>query len=144
MGVELFQLLIVSRFLNSIWSELITLKKGMAEALLSSLLTVILGNLNSQVLQEFGTASGLKTEIGSLKSTFTTIQAVLQDAEAKQWKSEAVRNWLRKLKPAAYNADNILDKISIEALIRKVNRERGVKHRVSDFFSLRNSLVFMK
>ncbi|KAL4614017.1 hypothetical protein ACB092_07G025000 [Castanea dentata] len=78
----------------------------MAAVLLSSLVSSIMRSLNTLALKEFGIAWGLGTELNKLESTLSTIQAALQDAEEKQWNSEAVRNWLRKLKDAAYDADN--------------------------------------
>ncbi|XP_047974550.1 putative disease resistance protein RGA3 [Salvia hispanica] len=43
-----------------------------------------------------------------LCSTFTTIQAVLED-EDKQIESKSIRNWLQKLTTLAYEIDDILD-----------------------------------
>ncbi|KAM3693929.1 hypothetical protein ACJW31_07G022100 [Castanea mollissima] len=114
----------------------------MAAVLLSSLVSSIVRSLNTLALKEFGIAWGLGTELNKLESTLSTIQAVLQDAEEKQWNSEAVRNWLRKLKDAAYDADNVVDEFATEALMRKVEREKGALTQVSSFFSLRNRLIF--
>ncbi|KAF7143911.1 hypothetical protein RHSIM_Rhsim05G0052600 [Rhododendron simsii] len=114
----------------------------MADVLLSSLLQAIFTNLTSLALQEFGITWGLKTELKNLESTLSTIQAVLVDAEAKQWTSETVKNWLRKLKDSTYDADNVLDEFATEALKRKLDSQRGAVHRVSSFFSLRNRLIF--
>ncbi|XP_050263012.1 putative disease resistance protein RGA3 [Quercus robur] len=114
----------------------------MADVLLSALMSSMVRTLNARALQEFGVAWGLSTELEKLESTLSTIQAVLQDAEEKQWKSEAIGNWLRKLKDGAYDADDVLDEFATEALRRKVEREKGVKSQVSIFFSLRNRLIF--
>ena len=110
----------------------------MADILLSALVSSMVGNLNNSALQELGVALGLRAELDNLESTLSTIQAVLQDAEEKQWKSEAIRNWLRKLKEGAYDADDILDEFATEALIQKAEKEKGVKCQVSSFFSLQN------
>ncbi|KAK9034952.1 hypothetical protein V6N11_077004 [Hibiscus sabdariffa] len=87
----------------------------MADVLVSSLVKTIFGTLNSLALREYEIASNLETELQNLESTLTTIQAVLQDAEQKQWKNEAVKNWLRKLKDVAYDADDILDEFAAKA-----------------------------
>ncbi|CAL5422961.1 unnamed protein product [Camellia sinensis] len=116
--------------------------RSMADLLISPLVTSILKTLNSLVLKEFGTAWGLKTELEKLESTLSTIQAVLQDAETKRGKSEALKNWLRKLNDAAYDADNLVDEFMIEAQRRRMDSERGIKPQVSAFFSLRNRLIF--
>ncbi|OMO73332.1 hypothetical protein COLO4_27156 [Corchorus olitorius] len=86
----------------------------MADALLSAVVNTILDNINSLWIQEFGITGGLKTELESLQSTLTTIQAVLLDAEEKQWTSEAIKNWLRKLKDTAYDVDDILDEFATQ------------------------------
>ncbi|XP_028065745.1 putative disease resistance protein RGA3 [Camellia sinensis] len=114
----------------------------MADLLISPLVTSILKTLNSLVLKEFGISWGLKTELENLESTLSTIQAVLQDAETKRGKSEALKNWHRKLNDAAYDADNLVDEFMIEAQRRRMDSERGIKPQVSAFFSLRNRLIF--
>ncbi|KAF3968634.1 hypothetical protein CMV_007498 [Castanea mollissima] len=96
----------------------------MADLLLSALVSTVVGNLNTSALQEFGVAWGLGAELDKLKSTMSTIQSVLQDAEEKQWNSKAITDWLRKLKDVAYHADNVLDEFATEALMRKVEREK--------------------
>ncbi|KAL4279652.1 hypothetical protein GQ457_03G003650 [Hibiscus cannabinus] len=106
----------------------------MADALVSALASTILNNLDSLFREEVGLAGSLKTELESLQRTFTTIQAVLHDAEQKQWKSEAIKIWLRNLQQAAYDLEDVLDDFQSQA------RERGSK--VSIFFSLQNPLLF--
>ncbi|XP_039054511.1 putative disease resistance protein RGA1 [Hibiscus syriacus] len=112
----------------------------MADVFVSSLVKTIFGTLNSLALHEYEIASNLETELQNLESTLTTIQAVLQDAEQKQWKSEAVKNWLRKLKDVAYDADDILDEFAAKAL--RWEARKNMSSKVSDFFSSKNSALF--
>jgi len=115
--------------------------QAMADAILSALASTIMGNLNSPILQELGLAGGLTTELESLKRTFRIIQAVLQDAEEKQWKSEPINLWLRDLKNAAYDVDDVLDDFAIEA--QRHQMQIDIKNRLRSFFSLgHNPLVF--
>ncbi|KAL3830671.1 hypothetical protein ACJIZ3_019473 [Penstemon smallii] len=116
----------------------------MADALVSALVKTVLGSLNSAAVQEIGLAWGLKNELNSLESILDTVHLVLQDAESKQRKNEALQNWLRKLKNAAYDAENLLDQIATEGLRRRVASERGklITHKLNSFASLRNPLVF--
>ena len=100
----------------------------MADAILSALASTIIGNLNSLILQELGLAGGLTTELENLKRTFRTIQAVLQDAEEKQWKNESIKVWLGNLKDAAYVVDDVLDEFAIEA--QWLPQQRYLKNRV--------------
>ncbi|XVE91610.1 hypothetical protein REPUB_Repub01dG0025000 [Reevesia pubescens] len=112
----------------------------MADALVSALANTILENLNSSFMKEIGLVWGLKTEFENLESTLTTIQAVLQDAEEKQWKSEAVKNWLGKLKHVVYNLEDVLEEFQTEAVRRTLHKD--VRTQVSTFFSLQNPLLF--
>ncbi|KAK9007743.1 hypothetical protein V6N11_074661 [Hibiscus sabdariffa] len=106
----------------------------MADALVSALVSTILNNLNSLFLEEVGLAGSLKTDLESLQRTFTTIQAVLHDAEQKQWKSDAIKIWLRNLQQAAYDLEDVLDDFQSQA--------RGSGSKVSTLFSLQNPLLF--
>ncbi|KAG5222851.1 disease resistance protein [Salix suchowensis] len=113
----------------------------MADAIVSALASTIMGNLNSSILQELGLAGGLETELENLKRTFRTIQAVLQDAEVKQWKDEAIKVWLGHLKDVAYDVDDLLDEFAIEAQWQQ--QRRGLKNQLRSFFSIsHNPLVF--
>ncbi|XP_049376706.1 putative disease resistance protein RGA1 isoform X2 [Solanum stenotomum] len=95
----------------------------MAEAFLQ----VLLDNLTCFIQGELGLILGFKEEFEKLKSTFTTIQAVLEDAQKKQLKDKAIENWLQKLNSAAYEADDILDECKTEALIRQ-KKKYGCYH----------------
>uniref|UniRef100_A0A3Q7HQQ6 Uncharacterized protein n=1 Tax=Solanum lycopersicum TaxID=4081 RepID=A0A3Q7HQQ6_SOLLC len=83
----------------------------MAEAFLQ----ILLKNLTSFIQEELGLFFGFKNEFENLKSTFTTIQAVLEDAQEKQLKDKPLENWLQKLNIAAYEVDDILDECQTEA-----------------------------
>ncbi|XP_034895928.1 putative disease resistance protein RGA4 [Populus alba] len=113
----------------------------MADAIVSALASTIMGNLNSSILQEFGLAGSLETDLEHLERTFITTQAVLQDAEVKQWKDQAIKVWLRHLKDAAYDVDDLLDEFSFEAQWHQ--QRRDLKNWLRSFFSINhNPLVF--
>ncbi|KAJ6370969.1 hypothetical protein OIU77_001472 [Salix suchowensis] len=113
----------------------------MADAVPSALVSILLGNLNTLVLEELGLVFGLQTEFENLKRNLTRVQAVLKDAEEKQWKDEGIRIWLKDLKAAAYDADDVLDEFSIEAQRRR--QRRGLIDRLRSFSSLdQNPLLF--
>ncbi|KAL5993693.1 hypothetical protein ACLOJK_040946 [Asimina triloba] len=104
----------------------------MAEAIISPLLDVIFGNLASAATQELQMAWGVDEEIGNLKSSFSAIQAVLEDAEERQFESKAVQDWLQKLKHIAYDADDLVDDIATEAQLSKAaetGTEAGKKNK---------------
>jgi hypothetical protein len=113
----------------------------MADAIVSALASTIMGNLNSSILQELGLAGCLQTDLEHLERTFITTQAVLQDAEVKQWKDQTIKVWLRHLKDAAYDVDDLLDEFAIEAQWHQ--QRRDLKNRLRSFFSINhNPLVF--
>ena len=68
--------------------------------------------------------------------------AVLLDAEAKQHNNE-VKVWLKRLKDAMFDADDLLDDISTEALRREVmTRNNNKAKKVRIFFSKFNQLAY--
>ncbi|KAL3348407.1 hypothetical protein AABB24_021859 [Solanum stoloniferum] len=92
----------------------------MAEALLSALMEVLFQKTASQIFQKNGLLGSTKKEMLNLQSTLSTIQAVLQDAEDRQMKEKALKNWLVKLKDIVYEADDLLDEYMTELLRHKV------------------------
>nr|XP_034913262.1 putative disease resistance protein RGA3 [Populus alba] len=62
------------------------------------------------------------------------VQAVLQDAEEKQWKNKALEIWLKRLKDAAYDVDDVMDEFAIEAQRHRLQRDP--KNRLRSFFTL--------
>ncbi|KAL7090246.1 hypothetical protein ACP275_12G028500 [Erythranthe tilingii] len=114
----------------------------MADGVVSAVVETVLGVLSSSTLQEISLYLGLTDDLNNLESTFSTIQLVLKDAEIKQMKSEAIQNWLWKLKNASYDAEDVLDRIATEGLRRKADAERGTHYRLKSFLSSRNPLLF--
>ncbi|KAL6002065.1 hypothetical protein ACLOJK_037513 [Asimina triloba] len=87
----------------------------MTEVLLSPLLDLIFGNLASSAVQELQLVRGVDEDLQKLKSTLSAIQAVLEDAQEKQFYSNAIQDWLHKPKYVAYDADDLVDEIVKEA-----------------------------
>ncbi|WVZ10609.1 hypothetical protein V8G54_015139 [Vigna mungo] len=81
----------------------------MAEALLG----IVIQNLQSFGQDQLATFWGVDQHTQKLSSNLTAIRAVLRDAERKQITSHAVKDWLQKLRDAAYVLDDILDECSI-------------------------------
>ncbi|EYU41269.1 hypothetical protein MIMGU_mgv1a022367mg [Erythranthe guttata] len=74
-----------------------------------SFLQIILEKLSSLIHDKFVSITGMAKEMKKLSRTLATIQVVLEDAEMKQLKNRAIREWLVKLNDIAYEIDDILD-----------------------------------
>ena len=115
----------------------------MAEQLLFGAADRIIETLGSLVAKEIRLLRGVGDEIESLRNTVSAIKAVLLDAEEKQAAgNHAVGDWLGKLNDAIYDADDLLDAISTEALRREVRTLGKKAKQVRIFFSESNQLAF--
>nr|ACY69609.1 CC-NBS-LRR resistance-like protein RGC203 [Helianthus annuus] len=115
----------------------------MADAGVSALVTEVVGRLTSEVIKEFNLLWGFKNDILTLRDDFEQIQAVLRDAEEKQVKNNTVEVWLKRLRSASLEVENVLDDISTEALLQRLHKQRGIKQRVRAIFSSdHNQLMF--
>ncbi|KAK9116035.1 hypothetical protein Sjap_014982 [Stephania japonica] len=74
-----------------------------------SIVGILLNKLASLIDSELSSLWNAESDMERLSSTLTTIQAVLADAETKQFSDNAIKNWLAKLEDAAFKADDILD-----------------------------------
>ncbi|XP_059450850.1 disease resistance protein RGA2-like [Corylus avellana] len=92
----------------------------MAEIVLYDTAGSIIRSLGSLALQEIGVLWGFKDELRKLGDTVSSIQAVLLDWEEKQAHNHAIKDWLRKLKDAMYEADDLLDDYSTQLLRRQL------------------------
>ncbi|XP_034929796.1 putative disease resistance protein RGA4 [Populus alba] len=88
----------------------------MAEALLSPILEHLTTIVAQQVQEEVNLVVGVKKQCDKLKSNLLAIQSVLEDADRKQVKDKAVRDWVDKLKDACYDMDDVLDEWSTAIL----------------------------
>ncbi|KAL4601267.1 hypothetical protein ACB092_11G259400 [Castanea dentata] len=119
-----------------------SLIQEMAEGALFDVAKGIIGIAGKLALQEVALIWGVNDEINKLKETVSTISAVILDAEAKQHGSEVIKLWLKRLKDAMCDADDLLDEISTEALRREVmTRDKKAKE-VRIFFSKSNQLAY--
>ena len=98
--------------------------------------------VGSLALQEIKLACVVKDELENLKSTVSTIQAVLLDAEKQGSHNNEVKDWLNKLRDVFLDADDVLDDFSTEALQHKVMAGNKMTKEVRIFFSSSNQLAF--
>ncbi|KDP43489.1 hypothetical protein JCGZ_16776 [Jatropha curcas] len=114
----------------------------MAEAVLFNIVDGIITKLSSTVLREIGLWWGVKDELQELKRTVSMIQPVLLDAEEKYSKSRQVEVWLGTLKEAVYDAEDLLDIFSTEALKQKTMTGSKIGKEVTLFFSSSNQFAY--
>jgi len=70
----------------------------------------------------------VKEQCDKLKSNLLDIQSVLEDADRKQVKDKAVRDWVDKLKDACYDMDDVLDEWSTAILRWKMEEAEENTH----------------
>ncbi|PWA79126.1 Disease resistance protein [Artemisia annua] len=109
----------------------------MADPIISALVSDVVGRLTSEAIQEYGLLRGVKNDLSALENTFKLIQGVLYDAEMKQTTQKAVEEWLKTLKSASLEVQNVLDEAKTEAMIQRLHGEMGKKYKIRAFFSSR-------
>ncbi|XP_062174545.1 putative disease resistance protein RGA4 [Alnus glutinosa] len=115
----------------------------MAEQILFGTAERIMETFGSLAANEIGLLWGVEDELQHLKNTVSTIKAVLLDAEEKQAAgNHQVTDWLEKLEDAIYEADDLLDAVSTEALRREILTHHKKAKQVRIFFSKSNQFVY--
>ena len=116
----------------------------MAEVILYGLAQKMIENLGSQSFQEFGSLWGVKDDLKTIESTVSRIKAVLQDAVEQQSHKHQVKDWLKKLNDAVYDADDLFSEFYTEATRRSMVSGNKVVKEVRAFFSKSNQLAFRR
>ncbi|XP_068343534.1 putative disease resistance protein RGA3 [Pyrus communis] len=103
----------------------------------------ILKSVGSLAAQEIGLFRGFKKEATELAVSLEEIEEYLGDvAHQPHDRGVAVRNWVKKLKDVAHDADDVLADINYEVLRRKAEIQNHMKKKVLNFFSLSNPILF--
>ncbi|KAF2319458.1 hypothetical protein GH714_016036 [Hevea brasiliensis] len=114
----------------------------MAEAILFNIAGEIISKLASLVLQETKLWWAVQEELDKLRTTVSTIQAVLLDAEEKYSHSHEVKVWVESLKEAFYDADDLLDEFSTDVLLKQMMTGNKIVKEVRLFFSRSNQFAY--
>ncbi|KAG4123591.1 hypothetical protein ERO13_D11G335350v2 [Gossypium hirsutum] len=114
----------------------------MAEAIAFDLALELITKLSSCALSQVGLWWNLKHDIHDLKRTVCQIKAVLLDAEEKSVTDNLVKVWLEELKYVLYDADDLLDDFSTEALRKDVSGGNKLAKEVRLFFSTSNQFAY--
>ncbi|XP_034198139.1 putative disease resistance protein RGA1 [Prunus dulcis] len=103
----------------------------------------ILNKLASLAAQEISLFRGFKKELTKLRQSLLEIQDFLGDvAHQPQERGRALKDWVRKLKDIADDADNVLDEINYEDLRRQVELSNQKRKKVRNFLSSSNPHLF--
>ncbi|MFQ6635801.1 hypothetical protein Gotur_011077, partial [Gossypium turneri] len=114
----------------------------MAEAIAFDIAAELITKLSSRALSQVGLWWNLKHDIDDLKLTVRTIKAVLHDAEEKSVTDKFVKVWLEELKDVLYDADDLLDDFSTEALRKDLMGGNKLTIEVRLFFSSSNQFAY--
>lgn len=97
------------------------------EMLASALLRVVAGKLGAAIASEVSSQWRCRGDLESMRSTLAALQAVLHDAERRSSREERVRLWVRRLKSAVYDIEDMLAEFDTDnaptpndGLLRKV------------------------
>ncbi|KAB2006837.1 hypothetical protein ES319_D11G375500v1 [Gossypium barbadense] len=114
----------------------------MAEAIAFDIAAELIIKLSSRALSQVGLWWNLKHDIQDLKRTVCQVKAVLLDAEEKSVTDNLVKVWLEELKDVLYDADDLLDDFSTEALRKDLSGGNKLTKEVRLFFSTSNQFAY--
>ena len=114
----------------------------MAESLLLPVVHGVVSKAADALVQSVTRMWGVDKERRRLEGHLVYVQSLLADAEAKSETNHAVRTWMKELKAAAYQADDVLDDFQYEALRREAESGQSTARKVLSKFTSKNRLVF--
>ncbi|KAJ1269468.1 hypothetical protein BS78_07G214200 [Paspalum vaginatum] len=118
----------------------------MAESLLLPWLQGLVGKAADALVQSVTSLWGVDDNRCKLERQLNHVRCLLADAEEKAEApteaGRAIKAWMKKLKAAAYEADNVLDELRYEALRREAEAAEGSTSR--KYFLLDRPLVLHK
>lgn len=110
-----------------------------------TLVEILLQLLKSPIAEEIQSVCCYKSQLHKLKSTMSTIRALLLDAEQQVRQqlqlSHTLQDKLERLKEAVYQGDDLFDEIATLAQRKKLMPGNNAKKEVQLFFSRFNQLL---
>ena len=95
----------------------------MADMVVSFVVQETLSRICTTVNEEIKLIMDLGPEIERLQESLETVYDMLQEAEKKQVELKSVKRWLKQLKDAAYDAEDVLDELACKNLRQKVEKQ---------------------
>jgi len=102
----------------------------MAESLLLPMVRGVVGKATDTLVQSVTRMWGVDEDRHRLERHLEYVQSMLVDAEAKSETNHAVWTWMKELKAAAYQADDVLDNFQYEALRCEAESGRSLARKV--------------
>ncbi|XVF73594.1 hypothetical protein PTKIN_Ptkin12aG0214800 [Pterospermum kingtungense] len=119
---------------------------GMAvvgENLLSTVLGILSEELAAPMLLEFARKEQVHTHLKKWETILFKIQAVLEDAEDRQFTDRLVKIWLDELRDLAYDIEDVLDDFATVALRQKLEEGQTITTKIRKYVSsLFNQFTF--
>nr|CAB3462191.1 unnamed protein product [Digitaria exilis] len=112
----------------------------MAEVVLLPVVRGVVAKAGDVLVKRITGMWGIDGDRERLERRLVYVQSLLADAAVKSETNLAVKAWMKALKAAAYQADDILDDFQYEALRRESNQSMASK--VLGNFTSKNRLVF--
>ncbi|GKV38985.1 hypothetical protein SLEP1_g46831 [Rubroshorea leprosula] len=106
-----------------------------ADLLLSPIINTTISKLISTAAEQISLAIGWKKELETLQNKLRMIKDVLLDAEERQVRDHAVKDWLEKLRDVVFEADDVLDEVAYESEKCKVENQNQKLKKVHKFFT---------
>jgi hypothetical protein len=103
--------------------------KKVGEQLVDSFIQSLCDRLVNPEFLDFVGGAGLQENLEKWRKTLSTIQAMLDDVEEKQYTERAVKEWLDDLRHLAYDVDDIVDELATEASTAAESQVRPSKVR---------------
>ncbi|KAG8087789.1 hypothetical protein GUJ93_ZPchr0010g10933 [Zizania palustris] len=114
----------------------------MAELLLLPVVRGVAGKTADALVQTITRMHGIDGDRRKLEHQLLAIQSKLMDAEEKSETNPAVKRWMKDLKAAAYEADDVLDDFRYEALHREAQIGDSAIRKVLCYFTPHRPLLF--
>ncbi|KAL8483029.1 hypothetical protein ACS0TY_025910 [Phlomoides rotata] len=92
---------------------------------ISATIRVLVQNVIDVCKEERSMMKNFKKNASELGKTLATIQGYLDDAQNKFITEAAVKEWLKRLEDAAYDADNVLDELDYQLLSEKAQERKS-------------------
>ncbi|KAL6900678.1 hypothetical protein ACP4OV_005354 [Aristida adscensionis] len=116
--------------------------ESMAESMVLPVVTRVASKAADGLVQSIARMWGVDADCNKIEQWMLAVQCKLADAEVKSETNPVVRRWMKELKAAAYQADDVLDDFQYEALRREAQDSKSTAHKVLRYFTLHSPLLF--